>query len=467
MAVALAPLIFGMTLGFTSPASDTMQDTVQVNGVHVPAPSNLVVFSRDGDTSAEGSSYASFVNLGACAGALLGGPVADKIGRKKAMLLQAPMFFLSWLLTSMLSSFTPLLLARMLLGVACGMCTSTVPTYISEVAPTELRGAFGAVFQVACVIGIMLVNLLGASVFTVESQGHTFCEWRYLSSTGCVFAAVFFAATLAVPESPVWLASKGHQAEAKKVLARLRGGAEFVEVELATLNDSSNNCDDSSSNALRDLWNCRKAFSIGLVLMLIQQMSGVNAVIFFQDTIFQDANMSNPAFLGFMVMTLQVVMTAVSVPLMDTAGRKVLLLTSTVGMCFCCIGMVIFFEHKTPGWLAMICSFAYIAFFSLGLGPIPWLMMGELFPTKIRSSGSSAAAAFNWLCSFTTTKTVSLLQQEFTFSGVFGLYGVVVALGSVYVVLKVPETKGKSFAEIEELIEGSRREIPLNSPLNA
>lgn len=458
LAVGIAPLIFGMSLGFTGPAIDVMQNTVEVDGVHLQAPDHLVVFS----SKDEGSLFGAIVNIGALLGALLGGPLSERLGRKGAMLVQAPIYALSWLLTGAVSSYATLIAARFVLGIGVGICTASVPTYIGEIAPTSMRGGFGAFFQVAVVIGIMLTYLLGAYVFVVESDNHKFCQWRQLAFTSVVAAVAFFACTLAIPESPVWLASKGRLAEARASLDKLRGGSRFAETEMTELENGSQQCSEASGG-IRDLWTYRKPFIIGLALMLIQQLSGVNAVIFFQDTIFQDANMKDPAALGFYVMVLQVVMTGISIPLMDTAGRKVLVLTSALGMCTCCIGMVIFFMHSNPGWLALVSSFAYIAFFSIGLGPIPWLMMSELFPSRIRSSASSCAAAFNWMCSFITTKTVAPLQEAVGFSGVFGIYGVVVALGAVYIVAQVPETKGKSLAELEAMLSGQRRDVALIS----
>eukprot|EP00440_Ansanella_granifera_P030120 gb/GFBE01032725.1/.p1 GENE.gb/GFBE01032725.1/~~gb/GFBE01032725.1/.p1 ORF type:complete len:486 (+),score=83.65 gb/GFBE01032725.1/:1-1458(+) len=449
LVVSLSAVVFGMTLGFTSPAIDVMQDTVRVDGKRIPAPSDLVVFS----SQAEGSLFGALVNIGALVGALCGGPLSERIGRKGAILVQAPLYALMWFGTGVLSSFVPLLVVRFLLGVGIGLCSSTVPTYINEVAPTHMRGAFGAVFQMAVVVGIMFAYLLGAYVFTVDVDGQSLCQWRHLALAFIAPALALFCLGLVIPESPRFLASIGKMDSARVALAKLRGGAQFVDQELEEIHNSFQQTSDSSG--LQDLWTYRRPFSIGLVLMLIQQLSGVNAVIFFQDTIFQEAGMANPDALGFWVMVLQTVMTAVSIPLMDTAGRKVLLLTACIGMCFCCLGMVIFFAHSTPGWLAMISSFAYIAFFSLGLGPIPWLMMGEIFPGKIRSSASSLAAALNWTGSFITTETVAALQEAITFSGVFALYGVVLALGTVYIALRVPETKGKSFAELEAMLGGS------------
>jgi len=450
MSVALAAVVFGMALGFTSPANDVMADTVKDAGDRpLPAPSSLVVFKSE----AEAALFGALVNVGALCGALSGGPLSERIGRKPTILLIAPLYTISWLGMALSSSFVPLLVGRFFLGVGIGACSATVPTYINEVAPTSLRGAFGASFQLAIVLGIMFANLLGAYVLVYEKDGHNFCHWRQLAMSAIVFCIALFVLTLAIPESPAWLASVGQQEKAQSALKRLRGGTETRE-EIEELRNASERRDSSeSSGGLRDLLHHKRACSIVLMLMVVQQFSGVNAVIFFQDTIFQAAGMHDPAALGFYVMLLQVVMTAVSIPLMDTLGRKVLLTLSMTGMAFCCIGLVIFFAGgRQAGWLAMVCSFGYISFFSLGLGPIPWLMMGEILPPKIKATGSSLAAACNWTCSFITTETVSSLQKEIHFSGVFAVYGVVLILGGVYVVLRVPETKGKSFAEIEALL---------------
>ncbi|CAJ1359533.1 unnamed protein product [Effrenium voratum] len=460
MVAAIASMIFGISLGFTSPAIDVMQDTVRENGHWIPAPAHLVVFESDHKSSSQGSLFSAIVNIGALLGALCGGPLSQRVGRKGSILLMAPLFVLVWALTSVASSFTPLLLARFFLGVGIGLCSTVVPTYINEISPTHLRGALGAVFQMACVVGIMLTYLLGAYVFVESGHGHVFCQWRLLSLFPLALAVLLFLLGLMIPESPRWLASIGRADAARLALARLRGGAQFIGEELEEIHAAVSEA--GGAGGWKDLLYYRKAVAIGLMLMFLQQFSGVNAVIFFQNTIFMQAGMANPAAMGFYVMLLQVIMTGISIPLMDTAGRKMLLIVAASGMIACCIGMVIFFLHDTPAWLADLSSFGYIAFFSLGIGPIPWLMMGEIFPGKIRSSASSLAAGFNWTLSFITTETVGGLQAAISFSGVFGLYGCCLVIGLLYVIKSVPETKGKSFAEIEDIVS-PKRDIPLIS----
>ncbi|CAE7510065.1 Tret1 [Symbiodinium natans] len=417
-----------------------MQDTVRQDGKWIPAPSDLVVFqTSDHKTSAQGSLFSSIINIGALVGALCGGPLSQQIGRKGAMLFMAPLFALTWYVTSIGTGFAVLMTARLLLGVGIGLSSCVVPTYINEVSPTHLRGAFGAIFQMACVVGIMVCYLLG-EVIEVNSGGHSFCQWRYLALVPLALAASLFLFALVIPESPRYLAARGKADAARMALAKLRGGAQFIGSELEEIHETIQQS-SQSSGGLADLWQEKLAFGIGLTLMFIQQFSGVNAVIFFQNTIFMDAGFENAASLGFLVMLVQVIMTAASIPLMDTAGRKVLLLIACCGMTLCCAGMVIFFVFSGPSWIALVSSFLYIAFFSLGLGPIPWLMMGEIFPGKIRTSASSFAAALNWTCSFITTETISGLQALIGFGGVFGLYAVVLIFGAVFVATFVPETK--------------------------
>eukprot|EP00438_Fugacium_kawagutii_P013124 Skav209595 [mRNA] locus=scaffold1607:238500:252171:- [translate_table: standard] len=243
LVASISTLIFGVALGFTSPAIDVMQDTLEVNGKATSVPADLVVF----DSQSQGSLFSSIVNFGALTGALLGGPLSQRIGRKRALLLQAPLYAIVWTATSFARSFALLMLTRFFTGVGIGLC-STAPRA--------------------------------------------------------------------------------------------------------------------------------------------------------KDTIFMSAGLKDADGLGFMAMVVQVAMTAVSIPLMDT-GRPVRLLLC--GMLLCCLGLATW-RFRWP--LAVACSFGYIAFFSLGLGPVPWLMMGEVFPGKIRSSASSLAAGLNWTCSFVTTETV-------------------------------------------------------------
>lgn len=471
VAVAFAPYIFGMSLAFTSPAIDTMQDSVKIDGKHIPAPSNLVVFD-----TAQGSLYGSCINIGALLGALLGGTLSDRFGRKKAILMQTPIYALAFALPGLVDSYVILLIARFIQGIGIGMCTSTVPTYINEIAPTSLRGAFGTIFQLTLTIGIMLTNLLGAFVFVAESDsdttGHKFCQWKLLSLFGLVPAILLLIGTIFIPESPRWYATQKRIEEATENLRKLRAAPATdqgrsaaarrtsvqdmhlepspVAQELAEMTQEGGQGSESGSfkESVMAIRHHKRSFGIAVCLMVIQQLSGVNAVIFYQGPIFLSAGMDNATELAFYVMLVQVVATAVSVPLMDTAGRKTLLLLACAGMLVCCIGMIIFFGNNSPAWLALVSSFGYITFFSLGLGPIPWLMMGELLDNKIRGVASSICACINWFFSFLITLTLPMFKDAM--QEIFIFYAACLLLGAAYVACRVPETKNKTLQQIQD-----------------
>lgn len=453
--VAMAPVLFGMSMGFSSPAIDVMQDTAKVGGRWVPSPPGLVVFSSDNETSSQGAFFSSVVNIGCLLGALLGAPLSEGLGRKMTIVALGPLFAFSWLVIGLSSSYGLLLAARFGAGMAVGISSCVVPTYINEVSPTSLRGAFGAVFQLGVTVGITLVYCLGAYVFRTEFQERDFCQWRHLAYAFVVPACLLTLAALLIPETPRWLASKGRLDSAKANLKRLRGGASDLDAEMDEL--AQIGCDSGQSVPSAGFWELvrnRRVVGIGFALMLLQQLSGINAIIFFQNTIFQDAGMDNPGALGFMVMVVMMLVTALSVPLMDILGRKVLLMAAVLGMIFACGSMFIFFLSTSPSWLALVGSFAYVSFFSLGLGAIPWLMMGELFPQNIRSLASSWACAVNWACSFIITETIQAMQEAIGFSGVFACYGVVLVIGAAFVATYVPETKGRSLDELERMLAG-------------
>ncbi|KAL3932763.1 MAG: hypothetical protein SGPRY_000567 [Prymnesium sp.] len=195
-----------------------------------------------------------------------------------------------------------------------------------------------------------------------------------------------------------------------------------------------------------------KQVAIGCTLMIIQQFSGINAVIFYSGDILSTTGMRDPNVGGLIVMGIQVMMTFVAAMLMDRAGRRPLLLISLAGMALAASLLAFFYVNdKRPGWLALTSLMLYIISFSLGLGAIPWLILGELFPSHIRATGSSVAALFNWLLSFIVTLGFQSVANALSQAGVFFLFATVCVQGFVFVFCVVPETRGKSFEEIEAL----------------
>mmetsp|Transcript_51632 Transcript_51632/g.85636 ORF Transcript_51632/g.85636 Transcript_51632/m.85636 type:complete len:542 (-) Transcript_51632:592-2217(-) len=508
----IGPLIFGYTLGFTSPAQLSMEVSHSGN---VWKDTSL---GSDGQIqSAQAAIFGSLVNLGAIIGAVLAGPIANGAGRRLAIACSAMPWAAAFLWMFFAHGFLELFISRILSGIAVGIASMCVPLFISETAPTSIRGALGAINQLAVTLGIFLVYLMGdileqkqtttlkcgatgeldqcclanqcSKIVGFECNTSEWCEaslidWRSLAVIGAGLSAALLVAVLTVlPETPTHLMNIGKPIEATRVLRRLRNSEEEVISELRSLEAACMTCTSSTSEAtegdggvlsgfvadetgsgqpqmphkqggMRGLFKrgARTQFGIGCMMMLVQQLSGINAVIFYSSDILLQGGIQNANAGGLLVMGVQVGATAVSVLLMERAGRRLLLLVSTCGMAVAAAALAYFFlNHHQPAWLALASLILYIISFSLGLGPIPWLVMGELFPAHIRATAASVATMLNWSLSFLVTLTFEKIAESLTPPGVFFLFSGICASGFAFVALCVPETRGKSFEEVEAL----------------
>ena len=301
--------------------------------------------------------------------------------------------------------------------------------------------------------------------------------WRVLALVGAgVAALLLLCAVLLLPETPNHLVAKGKTTAARRVLARLRSSATEADDEFEALmrkhqagasvaDGASENNDNEMANpageaaekragGVRALFapGVRRPFFVGCMLMVFQQFSGINAVIFFSSSILQSGGIDDPNEGGLIVMAVQVVMTGVAVLLMDRAGRRLLLLVSLGGMTIFAGALAAFhYNGAKPAWLALTSLVGYIVFFSLGLGAIPWLIMGEIFPGHVRALAASAATLLNWCLSFIVTESFASLLSALGPANTFTTFAAVCAVGVGFVALCVPETKGKTFEEIEAL----------------
>lgn len=493
LVAAVGPTNFGYALGFTSPAIYPMEVSASQ---HV---FNSETADAGGVKSTDASNFGSLLNVGCMIGALLSAPCSDILGRKWTITLAAIPWGLAWVWIADRSSVAELIVARILSGVATGIASAAVPTFLNEMAPTSIRGAIGAVNQLAVTFGIWLVYFIGfmlekddqVTVFTCTTQDDCtdiveewscdmhinpptcvgpLSNWRTLAWVASVICGVMFVTALTIlPETPTFLASKGKVAAARKTLLALRETVEEAERDLADLQPMSINNDgklsstdgeivapakQSAMEQLRALFRpgARKPFGIGCALMVAQQFSGINAVIFFSSDILVEAGMDNTSQGVVIIGSVQFIATALSVFLMDRAGRRVLLLTSLAVMVGSALLMsIFFFNDKKPSILALIALMLYITGFSIGLGPIPWLIMGEIFPAHIRSAASAIATVINWTCAFIITESFQSAADGLTPQGVFIVFAVICTCFFVFVFKFVPETRGKTFEEIAAL----------------
>lgn len=390
----------------------------------------------------------SSVLVGAIGGAVLSGNLTDRLGRKKIIVITALAFFVGSLATALARSPLELMIYRGLIGFAIGIASYTVPLYISEIAPDNKRGALVSLNQLAITVGIVLSYLIDG-IFAKVEHG-----WRYMMGVGVVPALLLAAGMLLVPETPRWLISRGHAEKAKEALRRIYGDCDEA-AEVSKIRGSMLHEEQSSFRELAAKW-MRPALIVGIGLMFIQQATGINTIIYYAPTIFQLAGFESEvsaisATVGIGI--INVLMTIVSIRLLDKLGRKPLLY---IGLCGMIAGLAVlggaFYSGSAGGALKVVSVLSlivYVAAFALSLGPICWLVISEIYPTQIRGLAMSVATVANWsfnlVVALTFLPLVELLGTAYTFWG----FAVVGVWALWFCKAKVPETKGKSLEEIE------------------
>lgn len=438
----LGALAAGSMLGWSSPV---IYKITQANSTEYDFPIS----------GTQGDWIASIINLGAAAICFPIGLVMDVIGRKKTMLFLTLPFTLGWLLITFGTSVGMLIAGRFITGVAGGAFCVTAPAYTSEIAQDSIRGTLGSYFQLMITIGILFAYAVGS--YTPVFVFNILC-----TCIPIIFGIVFFF----MPESPSFLVVKERNDEAREALVKLRGQSYDVDYELNNLKqkaeDSRNNPVSFGSAITKKT--AIKALVICYALMLFQQLSGINAVIFNTSAIFGAAGAAIPEEIGTIIIgVIQVIATFVSSLVVDKLGRRILLLLSALVMCICSTALGVYFflqdQHgvdssivESISWLPLVSLSLFIVAFSLGFGPIPWMMAGELCLIDIKAFVGSTAGTLNWLLSFTVTSTFNSLNTAIGQGQVFWMFAGIMLIGFVFIFFVVPETKGKSVDEIQIML---------------
>lgn len=428
----------GTLLGWTSPAQIEMTD----GGYGFPVSADQ--FSWVG----------AAMTLGAACICIPIGFLINLIGRKLSMLLLVCPFIVGWCLLIWAQNVVMLYVARFILGVSGGAFCVAAPMYTGEIAQKEIRGTLGSFFQLMITGGILFVYAVGAglSVF-------------WLSIICGLLPILFGIIFVFMPESPTYLVSKNKIESAVKSIQWLRGSDYDYNAEIDELKVIEQKIKDNpvSIGSALMLPVTRKALTISLGLMFFQQLCGINAVIFYSTDIFRDAKTGIDANLSTIVVgIMQVVATFVSVLVVDKLGRRLLLLASAsiMALSTICMGVYFYMQEQDPesvttlGWLPVCSLCIFIIMFSLGFGPVPWLMMGEVFASNIKGVAGSIAGTTNWLLAFIVTKTFVNLKTALGTGQTFWLYAGITIVGAIFVFFLVPETKGKSLNEIQEILAG-------------
>ncbi|XP_060528143.1 facilitated trehalose transporter Tret1-like [Cylas formicarius] len=443
----LAAFTSGITLGWTSPVIPKLQSLNE-------NPLESLI------TQSDAGWIGSLLPLGAVLGPFLAGAAADKIGRKSTLLAGNIPFVVGLLLNIIASNVYYLFLSRFLCGLSVGFTFTVLPMYVGEIAEDRNRSSLGTLLQLFCTFGLLFSYLIGP----------------YLSVThfnlACLTVPVTFLVTfyLFVPDSPYYLVQKSRE-DAQKALMKLRGATDtnHVNQELNIMQTTVHEALDNKSTFL-DIFKSKgltKAYVLSNGLMFFQQFSGINIVLFFTQTIFIDAGVSlAPELCTIVVGIVQVVSSGASSSLIETKGKRLLLMISAGGMAVSEAVLAYFFFLKDNrgsdvsgiSWLPILCLIVYIITYCLGFGPIPWTVMGEMFPANVKSVASTFTAATCWFFGFLLTKYFATVADLIGKAGSFGLFAGCCAVGFAFVYKFLPETSGKSLQEIQDILNGKNDE---------
>src|SRR5438309_8916686 len=407
----------------------------------------LIFIKREfGLTTVAEEIVVSGVLLGATLGAIVGGKAADLFGRRRVLLVTAAIFGIGALASAMAPSPTVLIVSRVVLGLAIGLASTNVPVYLSEVAPAHARGWVVSLFQLAVTIGIVVAYLIDYVFAGVQG-------WRWMLGLAVAPALVFGTGMFFLPETPRWLIRGGHHEVAHRVLLRIRGHSD-VNVEIEEIKASL--AQQAESGHWADLLHrqVRPTLVVGLGLAIFQQITGINTVIYYAPRILQSAgfNSASGAILATVgVGVVNVAMTVIAMYLVDRAGRRPLLLIGIAGMIVTLgvLGLSFRYSSGQLAWIAVICLMGYVASFAIGLGPIFWLLIAEIYPLKIRGVAEGTAATFNWASNLIVSLTFLTLVEKLGASSTFFLYALASVASWLFAFYFVPETKGRTLEQIE------------------
>ena len=395
----------------------------------------------------------SIVLIGAMIGAIVGGAIADRIGRRATLVWAGGIFIVGSVLAPLSANVLVLIVARAIIGIGIGFTSVTAPVYVSELAPPQSRGMLIGLYQFALTVGIALANLVGYWLAAQQA-------WRLMFGIAVVPTVFFLGVILTVPESPRWLFAHGRPREAAAVLriyTDQMGAQRF-------LDDIEQGLKMPMEQRWSALWSpaVRGALFIAVGLTVLQQVTGINTIIYYGPQIFELAGSSshaNAILATLIVATVNVVATVVGVALVDRIGRKPLLYVGVTGMTIALFALSFAFGHQgmlgsSLGSIAITCLVVYIACFAFSLGAIAWILVAEVFPLRVRGRGVAAGTLFSGIANFAVSLTFLTLINILGSAGTFAIYGTLCIATLVFVRFVVPETRGRDLESISLPQEG-------------
>lgn len=442
-------LLFGFDTGVISGAIPFLQDYFELTDSQIESVTALGL-------------------IGAVIGALFTGAITDYLGRKKVILASAFIFATGAIWTGFAPNVTQLMISRFYLGLAIGVSSFAVPLYISEISPTKIRGRLVSMFQLLITVGILAAYLSDTALADNSNPE----SWRPMLWVGVFPAILLFTGMFFLPETPRWLMSKGREEESRKVLAKIEH-PEFID---QSINDMRAQIEiDAGQAGWKELFKpwLRNALIIAAGIMFFQQFVGINTVIYYSPKIFLAAGFEGAEAAiaaSVIVGVVNVIFTIVALFIIDRLGRRKLYFIGLTGITVALISMGLgFMIEGVSKWFLVISMLVYIAFFAISLGPLGWLIITEVFPTRVRGLGSSIGSLSNWgfntLVVWTFYKMASAIGNAkevvvpegndlsdvcpSCIGSVFWIFAAVAIIGLVWGYYFIPETKGVSLEDIE------------------
>jgi sugar porter (SP) family MFS transporter len=393
--------------------------------------------------------------LGCALGAAGAGAISDRFGRKKVLILSAVLFFVSAIGTAVPTTLTMFILFRIFAGLGIGAASISSPLYIAEITPARIRGRMVSINQFAIVSGISIVFFVN---YFIALQGDELWNqnhgWRWMFASGALPALVLLVLLFLVPESPRWLTKQGREDEALGILTRVNG-SDQARTELAEIRDTLRH----ETGSLGQLFQpgMKMVLVIGIVLAILQQVTGINVFLYFGTEIFKKMGLgTNAALLQTVVVgAVNLSFTVIAIWTVDRLGRKPLMMIGSTGMGICLLAMGLGAYVQTTGLWMLLFILGYIACFALSVGPVTWVILSEIFPTRIRGRAMAVATVCLWIANYIVSQTFPMMDanpwllQTFHRGFPFWLYGAFCIVLLLCVRAFVPETKGKTLEEIE------------------
>lgn len=425
---AIGGLLFGYDTGVISGASDQIEERFDLSDLGF----EVVV---------------SAVLVGAMIGAATAGAMARRIGRRPTIMFASVLFLIGAVGSALAPEVVTLIVSRVVVGLGIGLVSVAVIMYISETAPAARRGALVSLYQFAITVGIFVATIIDEGFVDVTNG------WRYELGLAGLAAVLLFLGMAQAPESPRYLVAKGKVESGRRVLATLVPPEQVDE----TIEDLRGELARAREVDWREIFSpaLRSVLVIGAVMAAVQQFTGINTIIYYDVQIFGRAGFDTAAdavLASIVVGFVNMGATIVAIRYVDRLGRKPLLVAGLIGMTtgLVLLGVAFFFEGSVSAAVSLIAMLVYIGSFAASLGPVVWVLIGEIYPQRVREPAMSFAVMVNWISNFVVALTFLSLLDALGASLTFFLYAAIAVLSTIFVITKVPETKGRTLEEIAE-----------------